>query len=66
MNKIPVSDDVLEAVGGGTQIPYIVGAKDTVETIAKKFSCTPEQICRWNNLRGPQDIRPGMKLMIYF
>lgn len=66
MNAAPLEDDVLESVSGGTVIPYIVASGDTVEAIAKKFHCTVEQICRWNNLRNPQDLKVGQKLTIRF
>ncbi len=66
MNASPLNDDVLQEVSGGTQIPYIVLPGDTMEEIAKKFHCTVEQICRWNNIRNPQDLRAGQKLIIRF
>ena len=66
MNASPLSDDVLQDVSGGTQIPYIVAPGDTIEEIAKRFHCTVEQICRWNDLRNPQQIRVGQKLIIHF
>ena len=66
MNASPLNDDVLQDVSGGTQIPYIVAPGDTVEEIAKKFHCTVEQICRWNNIRDPQSIRVGQRLIIRF
>lgn len=66
MNASPLQDDMLQDVSGGTQIPYIVLPGDTMEEIAKKFHCTVEQICRWNNIRNPQDLRAGQKLIIRF
>ena len=66
MNASPLNDEVLQDVSGGTQIPYIVVPGDTMEEIAKRFHCTVEQICRWNNIRNPQDLRVGQKLIIRF
>ena len=66
MKVSPLNDEVLQDVSGGTQIPYIVAAGDTMEDIAKRFHCTVEQICRWNNIRNPQDLRVGQKLIIRF
>jgi LysM repeat protein len=66
MKEMIMNEEMLQEVSGGTQIPYTVVAGDTIEGIAKHFHCTVEQICRWNNLRNPQDIRPGRKLVIYF
>jgi LysM repeat protein len=61
-----LNDELLQNVSGGTQIPYIVMPGDTAEAIAKKFRCTVEQLCRWNNIRNPQEIKVGQKLMIRF
>jgi LysM repeat protein len=66
MKASPLNDEVLQDVSGGTQIPYIVVPGDTMEEIAKRFHCTVEQICRWNNIRNPQDLRVGQKLIIRF
>ena len=66
MNVSPLNDEELQDVSGGTQIPYIVAPGDTIEEIAKRFRCTVEQICRWNNIRNPQDLRAGQKLIIRF
>ena len=66
MNAAPLEDDVLESVSGGTMIPYIVSPGDSAESIARKFHCTVEQLCRWNNIRNPQDLKAGQKLIIRF
>lgn len=66
MNATPLEDEVLDAVSGGTVVPYIVRPGDTMEEIAKKFHCTVEQICRWNNIRNPLDLKAGQKLVIRF
>ena len=66
MNAAPLNDEVLQDVSGGTMIPYIVRPGDTVESIAKRFHCTVEQLCRWNNIRNPQDLKAGQKLVIRF
>ncbi len=66
MNASPLSDEVLEEVVGGTKIPYIVRPMDTIESIAERFHCTVEQICRWNNIRNPQEIKAKQKLIIRF
>ena len=47
-------------------IPYIVRPGDTMDEIAKHFHCTVEQLCRWNNIRNPQDLKAGQKLVIRF
>ena len=66
MSVSPLNDETLEKVSGGTEIPYLVCSGDTIETIAKKFHCTVEQICRWNNIHNPLDIKVGQKIVIRF
>lgn len=66
MSASPLTDEALKNVSGGTEVPYVVLPGDTVESIARKFSCTVEQICRWNNIHNPLDIKPGQKLIIRF
>ena len=45
-----MSDDDLDMVSGGTVVPYIVQAGDSVKTIADKFHITVEQLEKWNNI----------------
>lgn len=58
-----LKDNDLAKVQGGTIIPYIVESDDTLETIAKHFKCTVEELKRWNNL---DKIDVGQKLIIKF
>jgi LysM repeat protein len=66
MNAAPLEDEVLSEVSGGTVIPYIVRPGDTAEEIAKKFHCTVEQLCRWNNIRNADQIEVGQKVVIKY
>ena len=66
MSVSPLNDETLEKVSGGTEIPYLVCSGDTIETIAKKFHCTVEQICRWINIHNPLDLKVGQKIVIRF
>ena len=61
-----INDEQLDQVSGGTQIPYIVRPGDTLTKIAMRHHCTVEQLCRWNNIRNPQDLKAGQKLVIRF
>ena len=58
-----LKDKDLENVTGGTIIPYLVEAGDTLATIANKFNCTVEELQRWNKI---EDIDVGQKLIIMF
>lgn len=64
MNKI--NDENLEHVSGGTIIPVIVKQGDTLEKYAKKFGCTVEDICGWNDIKDPNMIYVGQKLIFKF
>ena len=66
MSASPLNDERLQEVSGGTAIPYVVCPGDTVEELAERFHCTVEQICSWNDLRNPLDIKAGKKLIIRF
>ncbi len=48
-----------ESTGGGRVITYRVQRGDTLWAIARRYSVSPEDLMRWNDL-GPDDvIRPG-------
>ena len=64
MNRI--TDESLEKVSGGTIIPVIVNQGDTLEKYAKKFNCTVEDICEWNDIKDPNLIYVGQKLIFKF
>ena len=64
MNRI--TDESLENVSGGTIIPVIVKQGDTLEKYAKKFKCTVEDICEWNDIKDPNMIFVGQKLIFKF
>jgi LysM repeat protein len=47
--------------GGRT---YRVRAGDTIGSIAKRMGVSPDEIRRWNNIRGRR-LRPGYRLVLY-
>ena len=61
-----LKDNDLEKVIGGTIIPYLIEAGDTLETIAKKFNCSVEELQRWNKIENIDKIEVGQKLIIKF
>ena len=61
-----LKDNDLEKVTGGTIIPYLTEAGDTLVTIAKKFNCTVEELQRWNKIENADKINVGQKLVIKF
>ena len=61
-----LKDNNLENVTGGTIIPYLVEAGDTLAMIAKKFNCTVEELQKWNKIENVDKINVGQKLIIKF
>lgn len=65
-NKIALSDEILDNVWGGSKIPYIVQIGDTLGELSKKFHCSVEDICRWNDIPDPNKIFAEQKLIFKF
>ena len=61
-----LNDKELDQVTGGSQLAYIVQPGDTLGKLAAKYHCTVEQLCRWNNIRNPNNIQIGQRLIIRF
>ena len=66
METIHLKDTQLDSVTGGTQLPYLVKAGDTLASLAQKYHCSVEQLCRWNNLENADQLTVGQKLTIKF
>lgn len=61
-----INENELDGVTGGTKIPYIVQNGDTLGELVKKFHCTLEQVCKWNNIKDPNKISAEQKLIFKF
>lgn len=66
MNKTALSDEVLDAVGGGTILPYQVNAGDTLESVAAQYHVSADQVAKWNNLPSNSTLMAGQTLKIKF
>jgi LysM repeat protein len=66
MEKVALNDEVLSSIQGGTQLPYEIKSGDTLGELAKKYHCTVEQLCQWNNIKNADQISVGQKLVIKF
>ena len=53
---VKLTDEQLDEIWGGSKIPYIVKAGDTLGDLSVKFKCSIEEICRWNNIADPNKI----------
>ncbi len=66
IEKVAMNDELLDKVSGGSVLPYVVQAGDTLGVIAKKFNVTVEQLMKWNNLKDPNFLTVGQRLVIKF
>ena len=66
MDKLAMNDEELGQVTGGSALPYQIQPGDTLESIAKKYNVTIDQLVRWNNISNPNIIPVGQQLKIYF
>ena len=65
--KLAIEDEQLDQVTGGTVLPYIVLAGDSLMSIAKRFHVSVEQLCRWNKIPDKEDVlEVGKKLVVKF
>ena len=64
--KKMLNEEELSAVQGGTQIPVIIKSGDTLGALAKKYNCTVDDLCRWNNIRNADQIEVGQKVGIKY
>lgn len=61
-----INDKELETISGGSIIPYLVKSGDTLGALSKKFNCSIEDICKWNNITDPNKIEVNQKLIFKF
>ena len=66
MDKVAMNDELLDQVTGGSMLPYVVQAGDTLSAIAKKYNVTLEQLMKWNNIKDPNLLTVGQRLVIKF
>ena len=66
MNKASMNDEQMDAVSGGTILPYRVQPGDSLNVVAKKFNVTVEQLVKWNNIKNPDMLTVGQQLKIKF
>ena len=64
MSKMMERD--LDSVHGGSILPIEVKEGDTLGAIAQKFRMSVEDICRWNDIKDPNQIHAGQILKLKF
>ena len=66
MDKVMMNDSEMDAVTGGTMIPYQVKSGDTLNDIAKQFNVSLVQLMKWNNIQDPNLLVVGQTLKVKF
>lgn len=64
--KIAMNDEQLDQVSGGSILPYVVQAGDTLGALARKYNVTIEQLMKWNNIKDPNLLTVGQRLVVKF
>lgn len=65
-DKIAMNDDQLDAISGGTMLPYRVQPGDSLAAIAAKYHVSVEELARWNNIKDPSMIAVGQQIKVKF
>ena len=66
MDKIAMNDEELDQVTGGSVLHYMVQAGDTLESIAKRYKVSIDQVAKWNNITNPNYLQVGQQLKFYY
>ncbi len=66
IDKVAMNDELMNEVTGGSVLPYVVQAGDTLGALAKKYNVTLEQLMKWNNIKNPDILTVGQHLVIKF
>ncbi len=66
LDKVAMNDEQLDAISGGSILPYRVQAGDSLNSIAKKYNVTVDQLMKWNNIQDAGTLIVGQQLKIKF
>ena len=66
IDKIPMNDEQIDKVSGGSILPYRVKAGDSLAKIAQMYNVTIEQLMQWNNIKDPNFLAVDQQLIIKF
>ena len=66
VNKVALNDDEMDAVSGGSILPYRVQPGDSLDDIARKYHVTTDQLIKWNHIQNPTMLTVGQQLKIKF
>ena len=66
LDKVAMNDEQMDAVSGGSILPYRVQAGDSLSSIAKKYNVTVDQLMKWNNIQDAGMLTVGQQLKIKF
>ena len=57
VNKVALNDDEMDAVSGGSILPYRVQPGDSLDDIARKYHVTTEQLIKCSVLTVGQQLK---------
>ena len=66
LDKVAMNDEQMNEVTGGSILPYRVQPGDSLNTIAKKYNVTVEQLVKWNNIQDPNLLTVGQQIKVKF
>ena len=66
VDKQALNDENLDQVSGGTILRYRVQPGDSLNSIAKKYNVSMDQLVKWNNIKDPNFLTVGQQLKIKF
>ncbi len=64
LDKVAMNDEQMDAISGGSILPYRVQPGDSLNSIAKKYNVTVDQLIKWNNIQDPGMLTVGQQLKI--
>ena len=66
LDKVAMNDEQMDAISGGSILPYRVQPGDSLNSIAKKYNVTVDQLMKWNNIQDAGMLTVGQQLKIKF
>ena len=61
LDKVAMNDEQMDAISGGSILPYRVQPGDSLNSIAKKYNVTVDQLMKWNNIQDPGMLTVGQQ-----
>ena len=66
LDKVLMDDEQMDAVTGGTVLPYQVKPGDSLAAIAEQYHVSVSDLARWNHIENPDVLTVGQQLVIKY